>query len=86
MSSIICSNKDGISQSNEGRVYFNNSSVVLGLGSCIQDPILVLQFLNLLTYPNQNQHPLPLNNTLALAAWKVLDDSILQFYQVKLLN
>ena len=44
----------------------------------IQDPMFIPPFPNLLTDPNQNQHPLCQNQTLALAAWKVSGNSILQ--------
>ena len=50
----------------------------------IQDPIFIPPFPNLLTDPNPNQHPLGQNQTLALAAWKVSGNSILQkAYQTK---
>ena len=53
----------------------------------IQDPIFVPPFPNLLRDPNQNQHPLCLNQILALAAWKVSGNSILQTaYQTKQLT
>ena len=44
----------------------------------MQDPIFIPPFPNLLTDPSQNQHPLCQNQTLALAAWKVPSNSILQ--------
>ena len=53
----------------------------------IQDPIFIPSFPNLLTDPNQNQHPLCQNQALVLAAWKVFGDSILQkTYQTKQLT
>ena len=71
----ICSNRDGVSQSNEGKVHFeyNNSSMAFpttvhavfeGLykRSNFSPP-----FPNPLTGLNQNQHPLRLQRTLALA-------------------
>ena len=44
----------------------------------IQDPISIPPFPNLLTDPNQNQHPLCQNQTSALATCKVSSNSILQ--------
>ena len=44
----------------------------------IQDLIVIPPSPNLLTDPNQNQHPLCQNQTLALVAWKVSANSILQ--------
>ena len=44
----------------------------------IQDSIFISPFPNILTDPNQNQHPLCQNQTLALAVWKVSANSILQ--------
>ena len=53
----------------------------------IQDAIFITPFPNLLTDPNQNQHPLCQFQTLALAAWKVSGNSILQkAYQTKQLT
>ena len=44
----------------------------------IQDSIFISPFPNILTDPNQNQHPLCQNQTLTLAVWKVSGNSILQ--------
>ena len=44
----------------------------------IQDLIVIPPSPNLLADPNQNQHPLCQNQTLAVAAWKVSANSILQ--------
>ena len=46
------------------------------LRTSIQDSIFNPPFPNLLTDPNQNQHRLCQNQTLALAAWKVSGNSI----------
>ena len=65
----IFSDREGISQSNEGQVYFDCNKP--GVVWCIQDPKLIPLFLNLLTDINQNQYPLCWNHTLTLAAEKV---------------
>ena len=53
----------------------------------IQDPTFIRPFPNLLTDPNQNQHLLCQIQTLALATWKVSENSILQMaYQTKQLT
>ena len=53
----------------------------------IQDPIFIPPFPNLLTDPNQNQHPYCQNQTLVLVAWKVSGSSIMQkAYQTKQLT
>ena len=81
----FCSYRESVSQSNEGQVYIdhNNTSVAFPtmytqlLRMSIQDPNSIPPFPNLLTDPNQNQHQLCQNQTLALAAWKVSGNSIL---------
>ena len=88
----FCSYREGVSQSNGGQVYVdhNNTSVVfvhpvienVNTRSNFHSPIS-----KFLTDPNQNQHPLCQNQTLALAAWKVSGNSILQkAYQTKQLT
>ena len=53
----------------------------------IEDPIFIPPYPNLLTDLNQNEHPLCQNQTLALAAWKLSGNSILQkAYQTKQLT
>ena len=53
----------------------------------IQDPMFIHPFPNFLTDPKQNQHPSCQDQTLALAAWKVSGNSILQkAYQAKQLT
>ena len=91
----FCSYRESVSQSNEGQVYVdhNNTSVAFAtmvypvIENAIQNPIFIPPFLNLLTDPNQNQHPLCQNQTLTLAAWKFSGNSILQKgYQTKQLT
>ena len=77
---------ESVSQSNEGQVCIdhNNTSVA---SPTMVNPVIenvytrsnfIPPFPNLLTDPSQNQHPLFQNQTLALVAWKVSDNSILQ--------
>ena len=75
----FCSYRESVSQSNEGQVYVdhNNTSVT----------VFIPPFPNLFTDPNQNQHPSCQNQILALAAWKISDNTILQkAYQTKQLT
>ena len=75
----FCSYRESVSQNNEGQVYVDhkNTSVT----------VFIPPFPNLFTDPNQNQHPSCQNQILALAAWKISDNTILQkAYQTKQLT
>ena len=83
--STFYSYRESASQSSEGQAYIDHSNtnvsfptMVQLLRMSIQDSIFIPPFPNLLTDPNQNQHPLCQIQISALAAWKVSGNSILQ--------
>ena len=68
----LCFYKESVSESNEGQVYIDHNNTSVALPTTLHPVIYnVYTSSNLMTNPNQKQHPLCQNQTLALAARKV---------------
>ena len=88
----FCSYRESVSQSNEGQVYMDHNNTSVAFPTMVH-PVIENVYIrsnfhspisSLLTDPSQNQHPSCQSQTLALSAWKVSGNCILQkAYQTK---